>query len=76
MSLIGRVVVAMAASALSWVLLAFARVPFARVQGAPRRRYLRRVASVRLSRPNSANLMSYVAAFMAVTLAGTIALTG
>jgi len=71
MSLIGRVVVAMAASALSWVLLAFARV-----QGAPRRRYLRRVASVRLSRPNSANLMSYVAAFMAVTLAGTIALTG
>jgi hypothetical protein len=70
MGLVGRVVVALAASALTWVLLAFAAAT-----SSPRRSRLRRMTGW-LPRPDSANLMSYVAALMAVTLAGTIALTG
>lgn len=70
MGLVGRVVVAMAASALVWVLLAFGAVP-----SANRHRRLHLVA-LRLPRLNSANLMSYVAAAMALALAGTIAVTG
>jgi len=66
-SVVGRAAVAMAGATLTWVLLVFAAGP-----AVPGRHKVRRPKLARLS---SANLMSYVAAVMAVALASTVALT-
>ncbi|MGH8890052.1 MAG: hypothetical protein ACRDV3_09915 [Acidothermaceae bacterium] len=67
MSVIGRVAVVIVGATLTSILLAFAGSP------SPATRH--KLRHLKLPRLNSANLMSYVAAVMAIALASTVAMT-